>query len=76
MAKTFKTIEKHNFDGINIFIDDPVEINSTASKNVTNFIRLVTNRLHQHFSGSIVLFNVPFSPYNEQSTETKIYYHN
>lgn len=71
IEKTFKTIEKHNFDGINIFVDDPVEANSAASKNVTNFIRLVTDKFRQHFPGSLVLFNVPFSPYNEKSMAAK-----
>ncbi|XP_046916639.2 di-N-acetylchitobiase [Dermatophagoides farinae] len=61
-----KEAQNNFYDGINLFIDDPVEPNSTFSQRITDFVSLTTKHFHEKLPGSIVLFNAPFSPKNEK----------
>ena len=59
---------KENFlDGINLFIDDPIEPNSATITKLNNFVKSVTEQFHNSLNQSLVVFNFPWSAYNEQS---------
>ena len=67
IQKKVSFMQDNFLDGINLYVDDPVDKGSELAGKLTQFVKLVTETFHNKIKGSIVVFNVPFSPYNEKS---------
>ena len=62
-----KFSQQNFLDGLTLNIDDPVPRGDPLVGKLTQFVQLVTQNFHEKIPKSIVVFNVPYSPYNELS---------
>lgn len=66
LAGRIQWVQHHFTDGIHLLVDDPLPKGHILASKLTQFAQLVTKTFHEKVPGSIVVFNVPYSPYNEQ----------
>lgn len=58
-------VQMHHLDGINLYVDDPMDKDSPDRQKLTEFVEFLTTSFHKSLPHSLVVFNVPWSPYNE-----------
>ncbi|KAI2807085.1 hypothetical protein BLOT_009047 [Blomia tropicalis] len=66
LTKRINVAQDHYLDGINLYVDDPVDSNDPRAEQLTQLVQMVTDKFHAKLPKSIVVFNVPYSPYNQK----------